>query len=614
MKGFWISIFLIVAFSACLIFSCSTDSEREETNIQGLEVKTSVSYLDPISCKPCHTEIVNQYLQTGKGRSFYLARPVWSVENWNVPPVNDSHSDLSYLPFQKDSLFFVMEYRLEGKDTVHKLVQKIDFFIGSGNQTRSYLCNKNGYLYEIPITWYSKKKIWDLSPGYENGQNSRFGRPIGEECMQCHNSGFQLRPNSLNRYSDFGHALACESCHGDVSGHFEEMKRPEGNQSKQMVSLSKIPVQARFDVCRQCHLEGIKVRKSKSKTGDYEPGKLLSDFYEVFIPSNGESDDFGFASHAERLQQSECFQKSGEKLTCTTCHNPHSKGPESVDFYNQACRNCHSSGHEKECSKTAGIKAADCKSCHMKVSGTSDIPHVSSTDHWIRRNPTQNPKIESGQLVFRNFAGKVVDPKDLNAARLLYFETKPSPELGLEIENFLIDLKPESQAKYFYLSGKSWIGKLDTSGLSNSKDPMTVFYWSQLKIKSQIPGGLALLDVACQMAPERVDFQFKRATQYLSSQPTALAYFEKVIQLSPDHAKSKTNLGFFSLTAGNYSQAENFFLQALTSEPDYLLARENLARCYLEQGKFSEARKEVVRLIRKNPKEFRYQRILESLP
>lgn len=381
-----------------------------------------------------------------------------------------------------------------------------------------------------------------------------------------------------------------------------------------MVSLGKIPVQAQFDVCRQCHLEGIKVRKSKSKKGDYEPGKLLSDFYEVFIPSNGESGDFGFASHAERLQQSECFKKSGEKLTCTSCHNPHSKGPESVDFYNQACRNCHASGHEKVCSKTSGINSADCTSCHLKVSGTSDIPHVSSTDHWIRRNPTQNPATESGQMVFRNFAGKVVDPKDLIAARLQYFETKPSPELGLEIEKFLNDLKPESQVKYFYLSEKNWIGKLDTTSLSNSKDPMTVFYWSQLKIKSKVPGGLALLDRACQMAPERVDFQFKRATQYLSFQPTAAAYFEKVIQLLPNHAKSNTNLGYFSLTAGHYAQAEKFFLQALNAEPDYLLARENLARCYLEQGKFSEAKKEVIRLLKKNPSESRYQRILESLP
>ena len=31
--------------------------------------------------------------------------------------------------------------------------------------------------------------------------------------------------------------------------------------------------------------------------------------------------------------------------------------------------------------------AGDCVSCHMRTGGTSDIPHVSFTDHWIRRDP-----------------------------------------------------------------------------------------------------------------------------------------------------------------------------------------------------------------------------------
>lgn len=614
MRGIWISALLWLAFITCLVFSCATDSSKRE---EGKEVELNSkgrAYIDPISCKPCHSEIVDQYLQTGKGRSFYPAIPKWSLENWNLKPISDLLSDLNYLPFQRDSSFFVMEYKLEGKDTVHKLIQKIDFFIGSGNQTRSYLCNKNGYLFEIPITWYSKKRIWDLSPGYENGQNTRFGRPIGEECMQCHNSGFEIRPNSLNRYSDFGHALACESCHGDVSVHFEEMKVKGGSVKSKPVSLGRLPVQAQFDVCRQCHLEGIKVRKKKAKEGDYEPAKLLSDYYEVFIPTEGESGDFGFASHAERLQQSKCFQKSGEKLTCITCHNPHAKGPESVDFYNQACRNCHATGHEKVCPKSPEMEKADCKSCHMKVSGTSDIPHVSSTDHWIRRNPEQISDAKKGSLVFRNFAGKNTDSRDLLAAKLAYVETKPNPQILAEIEKFLQELEPEAQVKFFYLSGKSWQGKLDTLQLAQSKNPFTVFYWSQLKLQSNLTGGLFLLEKACQMAPEMVEFQFKLAVQKLKSGNAAQPFFEKVLALQPDHAKSRTNLGFFALSNKQYSQAESQFKLALQSEPDYLLARENLVRCYLEQGKFNEAKLEINRLIRKNPGEFRYQRILESLP
>jgi hypothetical protein len=50
----------------------------------------------------------------------------------------------------------------------------------------------NGYFYEMPITWYVGKKIWDLSPGYEKGANSGFNRTIGQQCMDCHNSDFKF--------------------------------------------------------------------------------------------------------------------------------------------------------------------------------------------------------------------------------------------------------------------------------------------------------------------------------------------------------------------------------------------------------------------------------------
>ena len=294
----FIPVLIVFGFVVTLIWACNQNNSKLENQTK---VVKKEGIVDPSTCISCHKTQVDGFLKTGKVRSFYPATTKEKFENWKANAVYDPIKNFYYQPFQIGDIFFVKEFRLENGDTIHSRKEKIDFFIGSGNQTRSYLYNRNGYLFEIPITWYSRKKIWDLSPGYENGSNSRFDREVGGECLYCHNAGYEEVANSSNRYSSFGQALSCESCHGSVKSHLDEMIRTKGNSKNlHLISLGKLPQQAQLDVCRQCHLEGVKVKKENAKIGEYKPGQLLSDFYEVFIPTTG-SYDFGFAFHAERL-------------------------------------------------------------------------------------------------------------------------------------------------------------------------------------------------------------------------------------------------------------------------------------------------------------------------
>lgn len=610
-----ISFILIFLYAAGLFFAC--ESEDKEKNVGQEMDEVSVvgsSFIDPKSCNPCHAEIVENYLQTGKGRSFFPAEEKWAVEDWETKPVFDQHLDLYYLPFRRPEGFFVKEFRLQGSDTIHQRIEKIDFFIGSGNQTRSFLFQRNQYLFEIPVTWYTKKKVWDLSPGYENGQNSRFEREIGEACMQCHNSGYKFRVHSLNRYEHFGHALDCGSCHGSLETHLKSATDSKGAKVLPPVSLKSLPLQAQFDVCRQCHLEGIKVRKHKAAAGQYEPGKQLADFDEVFIPTKDKTAGFGFASHAERLQQSVCFQQSRGRMNCTTCHNPHSQAKGGDDFYNNSCKSCHSMGHEKMCAVNSSA-SANCKSCHMVVSGTTDIPHVSSTDHLIRRKLEVEKGATSGKLILRNFAGDQLDERDLWSAKLLYAETHGDTAFSDEISRFVHQLRDEEQVKYFYLSKAEWNGKLDTTQLLKSKNPMTIFYWSQLKHRAKFPSALTTLEKACKMAPDRVEFWYRLANLKLElGQEAAGETFEKVIELNPFHFQSLNALGFIFLQQKKYGKAESLFWNAIKANPDYILARENIIRLFIELGRFDQAKKELIYLSQRNSKETRYQQIMESLP
>ena len=70
----------------------------------------------------------------------------------------------------------------------------------------------------------SKKKIADLPPGFENGNNSRFSRKIGLECMSCHNAYPEHIEGSLNKYKSILTGIDCERCHGPGEVHIKKIK------------------------------------------------------------------------------------------------------------------------------------------------------------------------------------------------------------------------------------------------------------------------------------------------------------------------------------------------------------------------------------------------------
>ncbi|MBT4217587.1 MAG: pilus assembly protein TadD, partial [Flavobacteriales bacterium] len=162
-------------------------------------------------------------MQTGMGQSFTHATKIKSVldEN-NNPLIYDENKNLYYQPIWKKDSLYIMEFRLDKYDTIHKLIQKIDYVIGSGQHTNSHIFSINGYLHQAPYTFYTQERKGDLPPGYENGYNSRFTREIGLECMSCHNAYSNHVENSLNKYHSVPNGIDCERCHGPGEIHVKE--------------------------------------------------------------------------------------------------------------------------------------------------------------------------------------------------------------------------------------------------------------------------------------------------------------------------------------------------------------------------------------------------------
>eukprot|EP01136_Pigoraptor_vietnamica_P014368 Opistho-1_new@56477 len=395
------SLLIILAMAAVTLpaFYCSSPDEKTEQAAAGSPwhnvYDTTVQYVGMETCKGCHADIYNTYIQTGMGQSFDHATKQKSAADFTHAPVYDKDLDFYYKPLWQNDSLYVMEYRTEGSDTTHKLLQKVDYIVGSGQHTNSHIFSKNGYLYQAPITFYTQKKQWDLAPGFEKGASSRFTRLIESECMTCHNGYPDFVKTSQNKYVTIKTGIDCERCHGPGGLHVKE--KMAGNivdTSKgpdyTIVNPRRLSTELQNNICQRCHLQGISVLNDGKTFFDFRPGMHLSEVMNVFMPQyEGAQDKMIMASHVERMKKSDCYVSSG-KMSCITCHNPHV----SVKFtqhsqYINACNSCHGTG-KQQCTEKEAVRSAkgnDCITCHMPRNGSIDIPHVAVTDHYIRKRP-----------------------------------------------------------------------------------------------------------------------------------------------------------------------------------------------------------------------------------
>ncbi|HXH19619.1 MAG TPA: hypothetical protein VNJ07_11115, partial [Chitinophagales bacterium] len=329
------------------------------------------------------------------GQSFFHATNTKSAAEFNGHVVYDSVSNLFYKPFLNNDSLCIEEFRLNGKDTVHRRVEKVSYIIGSGQHTNSHICSFNGYLFQAPITFYTQKRKWDLAPGFADGHNSRFSRVIGMECMTCHNALPDLVKGSVNKYNTVPLGIDCERCHGPGEIHVRQKQAGISVDTSKLIDYSivnprKLPRDLQMSLCQRCHLQGLAVLKNGKDFDDFKPGMHLSDVWDVFLPETDESrSKFIMASQAERLRLSKCYRSS--EMSCITCHHPHVSVKETpVEMFNRKCQGCHSDDDTcTEKIESRKEKNDNCTRCHMPKSGSIDIPHVYITDHFIRKNSVQ---------------------------------------------------------------------------------------------------------------------------------------------------------------------------------------------------------------------------------
>jgi Flp pilus assembly protein TadD len=641
-KKYKIFIFrsLKLAFLLLIFLSCnpSVTEKKEVSPVQvspWLNHSDTAKYVGKETCRLCHQSIYESFLETGMGRSIGVASKNKSSADFHHPEIYDEFSNLHYKAKWSNDSLYISEFRLKGNDTVHNRTENIQYIIGSGQHTNSHLISTNGYVQQAPMTYFTQKHKWDLPPGFENGKNSRFNRIIGLECMSCHNAFPEFVQGSENKFISVPNGIDCERCHGPGSIHVQKKTNREIVDTAKEIDYSivnpaKLPIEKQFDICMRCHLQGNAVLNSEKSWFDYKPGMNLSDYISVFLPRYENSEtEFIMASHADRLKQSKCFIQSAKSisgnknqlrpyknaLTCVTCHNPHiSVKHTSINHFNQVCSSCHNGEKLKFCSEKSEItnkNKNNCVSCHMPQSGSTDIPHVSIHDHYIRKKIS---KTEISKLK------KFIGLQSIN-------NSKPD---SITIAKAYVNQYEKFDPNLFFLdSAEKYLGKKTTA---NTFVTQVQIYFNQKKFKeietiisktgidsilrkiiptpsinnenawcayrlgeaclqlNKLNLSLKLFEHAVHLAPYIPDFRLKLGIVFLQNNQRSQArkIFTASIIEFPKDAKVWTNLGYLDGLEGDLMTAEKNYKKALELNPDHVSALINFGGLKVIQQKYEE--------------------------
>jgi Flp pilus assembly protein TadD len=521
-------------------------------------VHLDVPYVGDDKCFGCHREISASYRRHPMGRSL---TPITAAAD--EAPADRAHHN----PFRAFGLS--LEVVHNGAEVGHRvhlpaagagdaigLEFPVAYAVGSGARGRSYICEHDGYLLQTPISYFTQKAIWDLSPGFHEGLLA--GRPVVPECLHCHANRVHFYPGSFNRYERpafTGHAIGCERCHGPGALHVQS------GDTLDVVNPKNLTPDLRDAVCEQCHLEGeVRVLRRGRDLYDYRPGLPMHEFWTVFVSN---TDGEGKAvTHFEEMRQSRCYQGSQGpgRLGCVSCHDPHVQvgAAERIDYYRRRCLECH---REHPCSlplaKRRGQAGDSCIDCHMPRFGTADIAHAAATDHRVPRRPAPMRPGAPGRAVRRGVA--------------FYHHPRPDPadpDLGRDLGVALVHMAQQASNK---------------AELAASAVP--------------------LLEVALQHDPDDVPAWEAKGLALLQSgkHAAALAAMQAALAHQPDREACVTGAARAAQDSGNTELTIHYWRQAIALNPWMPSYRRDLTRVLLHLGQFDEAGREVQEWLRCAP-------------
>jgi len=317
-------------------------------------------YVGAKVCGGCHRD--EAALQSSSAHAHALSR----AEDHPLASSLALDSKLSRTPAYRFEFFRTGE-TLETRifDGTRVMELPMEWAFGAGKQAVTFVTrvNKDWYI-EHYASFYPLLRAWDATPGQREIQPGSLTEAAGRlypttdpnqgiaGCFECHSTGPVVFDSAGEpQVTELG--VRCEGCHGPGAAH---AKNPTRKNIRNPGNLSA-PQLSQF--CGTCHRAPA---------------------------AAGQNVDWNYSWNVRHqplyLDQSACFRKSREKLTCLTCHDPHEHAPKMAPaFYNQRCLGCHGVTASRPTAACQDRTPSNCIDCHMPL--VSPQAGLRFTNHWI---------------------------------------------------------------------------------------------------------------------------------------------------------------------------------------------------------------------------------------
>lgn len=456
----------ILGFGIAMVLSFGLGIDSEAVAVhEGVQARggpkspqKQTQYVGSEACAKCHSQVYNEYSRTSMGRSMSRVTPALLSKLPSPASLNVEKLHQRLEVYTRDGNLYQSEYEVgaDGKE-VFRNSQQVEWIIGSGANGLGAIITQGEYLFQAPLSFYSKPKEWELSPGYEFG-NYGFNRPILPGCIFCHSG--QPRPvaegNGRFKNPPFGElAIGCENCHGPGIQHVREMQHGAvvGNGKKgSIVNPAKLAPTLADNICLFCHQTGdVRVLKPGKDFSDFRPGDPLDDTLSILMvaPHPDSPPQTDHLEHYYSMTLSKCYRESGGRLGCITCHDPHVEPDreEAPAYFTGKCLSCHS---DDSCKLSLEARrhrspADDCSGCHMQKRDVGVISHSSITNHRILARPEE----PFPEVAFHQTTPELPDLIHLNPAPRR--KGPPPPITLLQAYGELMEKHPEYLSRYLAL-------------------------------------------------------------------------------------------------------------------------------------------------------------------
>jgi predicted CXXCH cytochrome family protein len=573
-------------------------SDLKEDAVERLPVPPAVSqdYAGSTVCRDCHREVWDHYQSHPMAHSFDRVLETPPIEDYG----GESHftrAGREYYVERSDAGVWHHERQADDDGaTIYDQAVEVQYVLGSGKHGRSYIIDRNGLFFMSPITWYSQKRRWDLSPGYAERDHVRFDRPVVGRCLSCHVGRVAPSAEWFDHFREpaiVEHGIGCERCHGPARAHvaWQTATEPQ-EQIDPIVQLSGLNSGQYDSICNQCHLHGHDEILRFGRTDfDFRPGMQVGEVWSFLMFHQGDQTPKA-VSQAEQMYGSICWQESAGRLTCVSCHDPHdSPGKAETDrFYREKCLTCHAVDDcgELPDRRHRTLMADSCVACHMPRLNASDVPHATQTDHRVLRRPGVVPA--TSRSAYATIDGN-----------LEIFDWEWAPLSGPEILRIrgIVAAKKADQARnlqmvatarqYLELAWRAAPDDREIAShlatilfLDHNEAAAVDLWYGLLKSPPVNEETLQLLVMACQLLgrnsdalehlnrlveinPWQAEFWTRRAELQLSlgSREESLASGLKAIELDPSRVELYLRLAELADRLGNKEQGERLKKQGL---------------------------------------------------